>query len=377
MTINLENNYRIVPAVHGRRQVERDKLVELDLPQPKSFFLKQLRCEKRRADRFKSLLSIVFFRFDNKKSGELVNINEFLEHLQNNIRETDTLGSLGEDVIGLLLPDTNEKGMQEIIKKLVNGHDKLPFSIITGTYPDQLFDNLMTEDPTPPDCYPLFLDDSTESNQFEYSLKRAIDIVGALVGILLLSPLMLITALAIKVTSPGPVIFKQIRVGKHGVPFVFYKFRSMFLNTDDQIHRDYITHLIQGNLEEINQGDSEKPLYKIKSDPRITRVGSIIRKTSIDELPQLFNVLKGEMSLVGPRPPIPYEVEKYQSWHLRRILEIKPGITGLWQVDGRSATSFDDMVRFDIRYVRTCSLMLDLKILIKTVKSVLRSTGAF
>jgi len=146
-------------------------------------------------------------------------------------------------------------------------------------------------------------------------------------------------------------------------------------NNDNQIHREYVTQLIQGDLAKINQGDSEKPLYKMKTDPRVTWVGRIIRKTSIDELPQLFNVLKGEMSLVGPRPPLRYEADHYQSWHLRRILDAKPGITGLWQVEGRSRTTFDEMVRLDIRYMRNCSLSLDLKILLKTFKVVLQCDG--
>ena len=150
----------------------------------------------------------------------------------------------------------------------------------------------------------------------------------------------------------------------------------MYINTDDQIHRTYVESLIKGKLEEINQGEKEKPLYKIKTDPRVTGIGKIIRKLSIDELPQLYNVLKGEMSLVGPRPPLPYEVEKYESWHLRRILEVKPGITGLWQVDGRSKTSFDDMVRLDLRYAQNWNIGLDLKILAKTVRAVLKPTGA-
>jgi lipopolysaccharide/colanic/teichoic acid biosynthesis glycosyltransferase len=165
-------------------------------------------------------------------------------------------------------------------------------------------------------------------------------------------------------------------VGEKGKRFSFYKFRSMYWNTDDRIHREYVANLIKGEHEGVNQGDGEKPLYKIKRDPRVTPVGKIIRKLSIDELPQLYNVLKGEMSLVGPRPPLPYEVEKYDSWHLRRILEVKPGITGLWQVDGRSTTSFDEMVRLDLRYARNWSVWLDLKILAKTIKAVLRPSGA-
>ena len=207
-------------------------------------------------------------------------------------------------------------------------------------------------------------------------MKRGLDIVGSLAAILVFLPLMLIVAAAIKLTSPGPVIFKQTRLGYRATPFVFYKFRSMAQNADDRIHREYVASLIKGDHAAINQGDSANPVYKMKADPRVTRIGRIIRKTSIDELPQLFNVLKGDMSLVGPRPPIPYEAEKYEPWHLRRILEIKPGITGLWQVEGRSKTSFDDMVRLDLRYVRYCSLTLDVKILLKTLVVVLKREGA-
>jgi lipopolysaccharide/colanic/teichoic acid biosynthesis glycosyltransferase len=177
-------------------------------------------------------------------------------------------------------------------------------------------------------------------------------------------------------TSPGPVVFKQTRLGYRGVPFDFYKFRSMSLNADDRVHREYVASLINGNHAAINQGNAAKPMYKLKSDPRVTPVGRIIRKTSMDELPQLFNVLKGDMSLVGPRPPLPYEAKQYQAWHLRRILGIKPGITGPWQVDGRSKVCFDDMVRMDLRYIRNCSLTFDLKILLKTLVVVVKREGA-
>jgi lipopolysaccharide/colanic/teichoic acid biosynthesis glycosyltransferase len=202
------------------------------------------------------------------------------------------------------------------------------------------------------------------------------DIIGSLFGIFLSLPLMLGTALSIKITSPGPIIFRQSRFGRKGARFPFYKFRSMQWSVDDKIHREYVANLIKGNLNKINQGDEKEPLYKMKSDNRVTKVGRIIRKLSIDELPQFFNVLKGEMSLVGPRPPLAYEVEKYEPWHLRRILEVKPGMTGLWQVDGRSTTSFDDMVRLDLRYAQNWSLWLDIKILLKTVRAVLRPKGA-
>jgi exopolysaccharide biosynthesis polyprenyl glycosylphosphotransferase len=216
-----------------------------------------------------------------------------------------------------------------------------------------------------------------ESHGFQIALKRGMDIRGSLVGLILFSPLMLVTAIAIKITSPGPIIFKQSRLGMKGARFPFYKFRSMHWNVDDRIHREYVTNLIKGEPEKINQGAEETPLFKMKSDPRVTRFGKIIRKTSIDELPQFFNVLKGEMSLVGPRPPLTYEVEKYEPWHLRRILDVKPGITGLWQVSGRSTISFNEMIRLDLRYAQNWSLWLDLKILLKTVRALIPSRSAW
>jgi len=331
----------------------------------------------RRTDRSKSPLSIALFSLNNEKDNQFNNyFRDFLNSVQNTIRETDTIGYMGWNIIAVIFPDTNEKGMRQCIEKIVSRNKNLPLSITSATYPDQLFAGLLSEKQDRSDPFPFFYEDSVKPAQFKQLIKRGIDITGSLFGLLLFSPIMLLAALAVKSTSEGPIIFKQTRLGKRGASFTFYKFRSMYYNNDDQIHREYVTNLIQGNHDIINNGGKENPLYKIKSDPRITRVGKLIRKTSIDELPQLFNVLKGEMSLVGPRPPLPYEAEKYESWHLRRILEVKPGITGLWQVEGRSKTSFDDMVRLDLRYVQNWSLLLDLKILIKTIREVFRSTGA-
>ena len=343
---------------------------------PKNHFLTRLRIEKRRVDRSKAPLSVVLFSFQDRNVENNTKTQEFLKSLQKNTRETDIKGWLENDVLGLILPDTDGEGAAKYIEKIRNGNGGSAFSVVTGTYPDDLFRKLLADASTQPDLFPINLDESEEPRKIELALKRAVDILGAVVGLVLFSPIMLVISLAIKLTSPGPVIFTQNRFGKKGVRFPFYKFRSMYWNVDDQIHQEYVTSLIKGEHEKINQGDEEKPLYKIKSDPRVTRVGKIIRKASIDELPQFFNVLKGEMSLVGPRPPIPYEVEKYEPWHLRRILEVKPGITGLWQVDGRSKTSFDDMVRLDLRYVQSWSLWLDIKILLKTIRAVVRPSGA-
>jgi exopolysaccharide biosynthesis polyprenyl glycosylphosphotransferase len=341
-----------------------------------SFFIDQLRLEKLRAQRAKSKLSIILLTLDQEKEDRFIDRMALLNTVRAKTRATDICGYVSEKTLGVLLPDTDEKGAKEICEKLMHEHQDSSFSSTISTYPDHIFESLAKNGCIRPDAFPFALEGVRGFSWIELSLKRGFDIVGSIIGIAVFMPVMLITALAIKATSPGPVIFRQARLGKQGMPFTFYKFRSMYTNTDDRIHREYIRDLIDGNHEKVNQGDGEEPFFKIKSDPRITPVGKFIRKTSIDELPQFFNVLKGDMSLVGPRPPLAYEAEKYQAWHLRRILEMKPGITGLWQVEGRSRTDWDDTVRLDIRYIQNWSLLFDLKILIKTVGEVLRGVGA-
>jgi len=201
--------------------------------------------------------------------------------------------------------------------------------------------------------------------------KRIIDMTVSLVIILLLLPLFALIAVMIKLDSPGPVFFRQQRIGDKGKIFTFLKFRSMYVDNDDRIHRQYVTRLIKGEVSE------KEGVFKITNDPRVTSIGKILRKTSLDELPQFFNVLKGDMALVGPRPPIPYELAAYQPWHFRRFMECKPGITGLWQVEGRSKTTFDGMVRMDIRYSRDKSLLSDLRLLLKTPAALLSAKGAY
>ena len=195
-------------------------------------------------------------------------------------------------------------------------------------------------------------------------LKRTFDIVVAAVAITLLFPLWLLIALLIKLDSKGPVFYTQERVGMDGRLFLLYKFRTMRAGADSQVHREYQRAFIAGRAE-ANLGDDQKPTYKLPADPRITRVGKLLRRTSLDEVPQLLNVLLGDMSLVGPRPPIPYEVEAYELWHRKR-LDMKPGLTGLWQVSGRNRLPFEEMVRLDLFYIENWSLLLDLKIILRT-----------
>jgi exopolysaccharide biosynthesis polyprenyl glycosylphosphotransferase len=206
--------------------------------------------------------------------------------------------------------------------------------------------------------------------------KRAIDIVGSTILLLLLSPVLAVIALVIKLTSKGPVIFAQDRLGQFGKSFKCFKFRTMYVDSDPKIHREFVRQFIAGEGVQ-PKDDAEPAVYKITNDPRVTPIGRFLRRTSLDEFPQFWNVLLGEMSLVGPRPPVPYEFEQYDFWHRRRVHELKPGVTGLWQVSGRSRTSFNDMVRLDLRYSQSWSLWLDLKILLATPWAVFTGDGAF
>ncbi|MFZ0771046.1 MAG: sugar transferase [Candidatus Sulfotelmatobacter sp.] len=207
-------------------------------------------------------------------------------------------------------------------------------------------------------------------------MKRMMDILGSLLALAVFSPVFLIIACAVRATSKGPVFFRQRRIGQHGSSFVFLKFRSMYVNNDAAVHKQYVQQLIAGKADKQPSNGKGQGVYKLTKDSRITRVGAFLRKTSLDELPQFLNVLTGEMSLVGPRPPVPYEVEAYDIWHRRRLLEAKPGITGLWQVNGRSRVKFDDMVRLDLKYARTWSPWMDIKILWRTPGAVVLGEGA-
>ena len=204
-------------------------------------------------------------------------------------------------------------------------------------------------------------------------VKRLLDIAVAATALVALTPVFAACALAVRRGSPGPIIFRQERVGLRGRTFTFLKFRSMYHNADAAPHRDYVTAFIRGEAAQVADGDRQ--VYKLVGDARITPTGRWLRRTSLDELPQFWSVLRGDMSLVGPRPPIPYEVEQYGPDQLAR-LAVKPGITGLWQISGRSSTTFDQMVALDLNYIRQQSFWFDLVILVRTIPAVLSTRGA-
>jgi len=215
------------------------------------------------------------------------------------------------------------------------------------------------------------LENLRDSKALYLPVKRGVDILLAFIILVLFSPLMIGIALGIHFFSPGPILYKQKRVGKNGQLFEMLKFRSMRLENAPDIHREYVQKLIRENCSPEDLGANS---LKLKSDPRITGLGRILRKYSLDELPQFINVLRGEMSIVGPRPSLPYEYEEYKEWHKRR-LEVLPGITGLWQVYGHNTVCFDDMVRLDLIYISRMSLWLDIKIIIKTPFEMLFGKG--
>lgn len=203
--------------------------------------------------------------------------------------------------------------------------------------------------------------------------KRGLDITISLIALICLAPVFLICMLAILLDSPGPLLFRQSRVGKGGRVFTMLKFRSMRADADSAVHRAYYASFVRGQAQ--RQESSEGAVFKLAKDNRVTRIGKWLRRTSLDELPQLWNTLRGDMSLVGPRPPIPYEVEHYRDEHFGRFA-VKPGITGQWQVSGRSSTTFDEMVALDLEYIQRACLLLDLQILLKTIPVVLLRRGA-
>ncbi len=345
-------------------------------------FRRMMAIERKRTERTgEPFLLMLVERHESGKSDLLERVAQLLLTAG---RDTDLTGWYSPKAVGMLftgLPDSERGPLLEAIAARVDRafHRALPEVEIAGLsvsfhfFPDDWKLNSTTEQ-SDTALYPD-LKNLERNRRSMLATKRAMDIAGSALGLIALSPFLLAIAIAIKLSSKGPVLFKQQRVGQYGRCFSFLKFRSMRTGNDPRIHQQYVRRLIENPEDETLK--SEDGVYKITRDPRVTRVGGLLRRTSLDELPQLWNVLRGEMSLVGPRPAIPYELEAYQTWHRRRLLEAKPGMTGLWQVVGRSQVSFDEMVRLDLRYAMHWSPALDLKILWRTPLAVLRGKGAY
>src|SRR5437879_3733325 len=351
-------------------------------------FLRALCLERKRAERSRKPFVLMLLDPLTPQDGNGDNaLNRTVAAICSSIRETDIVGWYkAHSVFGVIFAELGAADRASIVSAL---RAKITAALQSGLNAKEL-DRLRLSfhcfpqdeegheagGPSVATLYPDLVQ-RDESTKVSRLIKRAMDVGGSALALIILSPIFLAIAVAIKMSSPGPVLFRQKRVGHYGVPFTFLKFRSMHSTNDPQIHREYVTRLIAGNVDSKVSANDTNGVYKITDDPRVTRVGRFLRKTSLDELPQFLNVLRGEMSMVGPRHPIPYELEAYDVWHRRRLLEVKPGITGLWQVNGRSRLRFDDMVRLDLRYAKGWSPWLDLKILLQTPRAVFSGDGAY
>lgn len=351
-------------------------------------FKRLIAIERKRTERSKAPFILMLLEVTNHQNSEKTkkSLECIMAALLAACRDTDLVGwykdhsVVGVMFTGLVVNDKNSilsailTRVSETLRNELTFEQFSQVSISFHIFPDD-WENDKPGRPSNSALYP----DLTNHDRNRKSLlimKRAIDIAGSGALILLCLPLFIAIAIAVKLTSKGPILFRQDRVGQFGQVFTFIKFRSMQANNDHSVHREFVTKLINQEDEESQRG-SGNAVYKITNDKRVTPIGKFLRRTSLDELPQLFNVLTGDMSLVGPRPPIPYELAAYQVWHRRRVLEVKPGITGLWQVEGRSRVKFDEMVRLDLRYATSWTPWMDLMILLRTPAAVIRGAGAF
>src|SRR5271156_627152 len=349
-------------------------------------FRRMLARERKRSERSRKhlVLMLIDGGLKNKKTDAL--LEQIAVVLCASIRETDLAGWFeANSVFGVIFTEFGDCDVSAAVKiieaKVTAGLQNSfkatqlsSFQISFYAFPDGWEGN-GHQRPVDPTMYPdLF--EVKEKKKLSLLEKRAMDIVGGALALIILAPVFLVLALLIKLTSKGPIFFRQERVGQFGSRFVFLKFRSMYVSTNAAIHKDFVKKFIAGKSGQPAH-EGKKKVYKITDDPRVTWIGRFMRRTSLDEIPQFWNVLTAEMSLVGPRPPIPYEIEAYDIWHRRRLLESRPGITGLWQVHGRSKTTFDEMVRLDLQYSKMWSPMLDVKILLQTPRAVFSGDGAY
>ncbi len=339
--------------------------------------------ERKRADRSGLAMVLLLVGLPNR-SGEQGRVDDTVvkNALSAVTSELDILGWFeSSHVIGLIVSEIDPAGLTGTCDRLestfqnaiaLQGNEELAkhFSLRMRVYPEPTTSNEKQVCPMDPLLYPDLSATQSAVQNF-LILKRGMDIVFSALLLILLLPVFALIAAIVRLSSPGPVLFKQMRIGYLMTPFTMCKFRTMYATTDHQVHHDYVSWFITASDQ-----TQKPPVFKLTNDTRITPIGRFLRRTSIDELPQLWNVLIGDMSLVGPRPPLPYELQQYKPWHRGRVLEAKPGMTGLWQVVGRSRTTFDEMVRLDLRYARTMSLWSDIKILLATPAAVITGKGA-
>lgn len=325
--------------------------------QPCEEFHRLLARERAGCDRNEHEVSLLVF--DVAAVSASARTHELVRVLAGRIREFDEIGWFDPKSIGVLLPYTSSEGAHKLAAEICSklAAPQMPYTVYT--YPGRWFPHGKSTSGR-----------GGRNKTVNYPIpiwKRALDILGSLFALVCIAPLLFIIAVVIKLVSPGPVFFKQTRIGQHGRPFTMWKFRTMRPEADDRLHQSHLTRLIETNA----------PMTKLdlKHDPRIIPFGRLMRRCCLDELPQLFNVLRGEMSLVGPRPCLAYETAAYQLWQTARF-DAAPGMTGLWQVSGKNNTTFTEMIRLDIRYARELSLWLDLRIVLKTVPTILAEAAA-
>jgi lipopolysaccharide/colanic/teichoic acid biosynthesis glycosyltransferase len=368
---------------YSRRQ---DSGSQIDDVLAENVFHSMLTLERRRAERSRKpfVLMLLDANLEHGPAEEI--LKHAVEIAVASKRETDLVGWYKQGgILGIIFTEVSLEGETPITETLRNkietaflkhlGRERASkIAISVHIFPES-FDKNGSGWVADSKLYPD-LKRKSARKKLPLVIKRAIDIAGSGALLLMLSPFLAAIVALIKLTSKGPVIYKQERLGQFGARFQCLKFRTMYTNNDPKIHQDYVQQFIAGKEGLDKSEGAEQPVYKLVKDPRVTFIGGFLRKTSLDELPQFWNVLRGDMSLVGPRPPVPYEFEVYDIWHRRRVLEIRPGVTGLWQVSGRNRTRFDEMVRLDLRYCQNWSIWLDLKILIATPRAVFNGGGA-
>jgi lipopolysaccharide/colanic/teichoic acid biosynthesis glycosyltransferase len=386
--LNNKSTLKAASVAGAKRSTIGDDSASLGML-PQGFFMRMLWLERKRTERSGRPFVLMLLESDRllEADGKDPVLAKLLSAVSQSTRDTDFKGWYQEGaVVGVIFTEIREgeeKSVAHTVStKLMNAlYDTLSIPQINNikltvhVFPEDWDEHEEGMGGPVSSTLRLALAD-IHQKRIALGIKRLIDIVGSLAVLVMGFPVFLAIALAVKLTSEGPVLFRQMRLGQYGRRFTFLKFRSMCVNNDQSIHEEYVRRFIAGSRDIEQISSNGRNLYKLTADPRITPLGRFLRKTSLDELPQFLHVLTGEMSLVGPRPPVAYEVERYDLWHKRRLLAVKPGLTGLWQVEGRSKVKFDDMVRLDIRYARSWSLWLDFKILLQTPRAILRDEGA-